>query len=116
MPEGRTKARITVAIEPGIARALDEVARGRSITRSAAVEEALEGWLRGRIEEDREALDRLSEKGVSRNGAGPASEASITAWMVLEALRHQFPAMRGVGNDELRRRAIEARRRATGGA
>ena len=116
MPRGRTKARITVAVEPGIARALDERAKGRSITRSAAVEEALEGWLRGRIEEDREALERISEKRGSRNGAGLASEAGIGAWMVLEALRYQFPAMQSVGDDELRRRAIEARRRASGGA
>ena len=115
MPEGRTKARITVAVEPGIARALDERARGRSITRSAAVEEALEDWLRGRIEEDREALERISERRGSRNGTA-ASEAGIGAWMVLEALRYQFPAMQSVGDDELRRRAIEARRRASGGA
>jgi predicted transcriptional regulator len=116
VPRGRTKARITVAVEPGIARALDEVARGRSITRSAAVEEAVEGWLRGRIEEQGEALDRLSEKRGLRNGEGPDSAAGIAAWMVLEALRYQFPAMRDLSDSELRWRAAEARRRASGGA
>jgi predicted transcriptional regulator len=115
VPRGRTKARITVAVEPGIARALDEVARGRSITRSAAVEEAVEGWLRGRIEEQGDALDRLSEKRGSRNGEG-TDLASIAAWMVLEALRYQFPAMRDLSDSELRWRAAEARRRASGGA
>jgi predicted transcriptional regulator len=114
VPEGRAKARITVAVQPEIVRALDEAARGRGITRSAAVEGAVEGWLRVRIEEHGETLDRLSEKRESRNGG--ASEAGLAAWMVLEALRYQFPAMQSVGNDELRRRAVEARRRASGGA
>ena len=104
-----------MALKPGIVQALDEVARGRSITRSAAVEEAVEGWLREKIEEQGDALNRLSEKRGSRNGEGPDS-ASIAAWMVLEALRYQFPAMRDLSDSELRVRAAKARWRTSGGA
>jgi transcriptional regulator with XRE-family HTH domain len=50
MPGGRTKARITVAIAPVLARALDGQAKSGGITRSAAVEETVSEWLRSRIE------------------------------------------------------------------
>ncbi len=104
---GRTKARITVAIDPVLARELDGQARARGLTRSAAVEEAISEWLRSRIEETYGALDGLGENGRARSsGRSEAAEARIASGMVLEALRHQFPAMREVGDEELRRRAI----------
>ena len=106
MPGGRTKARITVAIDPVLARALDGQAKSGGITRSAAVEEAVSEWLRNRIEDDYGALDRLEGNVSSSLGRGEAAEAAVAAGMVLEALRHQFPAMRDVTDEELRRRAI----------
>jgi hypothetical protein len=111
MPVKRTRARITVAIDPVLARALDGQAKSRGVTRSAAVEEAISEWLRRRIEEDYEALDRLGGDGRSSSGRSEAAEARIAAGMVLEALRHQFPAMREVGDEQLRRRAIAAQKR-----
>ena len=111
MPGGRTKSRITVAIDPVLARALDGQAKSRGVTRSAAVEEAVSEWLRSRIEEDYGALDRLKGNGRSSIGRGEAAEAAVAVGMVLEALRHQFPAMREVGDEELRRRAIAAQKK-----
>jgi hypothetical protein len=108
MPGGRSKARITVAVEPALVRALDGQAKSRGMTRSAAVEEALSEWLRVRMEEDAEALDRLDGRGGAARRDG-ADEAAITARMVLEAMRYQFPAMREVTDEELRRWALEAR-------
>jgi hypothetical protein len=107
MPRGRTKARITVAIDPILARALDGQAKSRGVTRSAAVEEAVSEWLRSRIEETYGVLERSGENnGRARSRLSEAAEARIAAGMVLEALRHQFPAMREVGDEELRRRAL----------
>jgi hypothetical protein len=107
MPGGRTKARITVAINPILARALDGQAASKGMTRSAAVEEALSKWLRSRIEETYAVLERGAENnGRARSGLSEASEARIASGMVLEALRHQFPAMRDVTDEELRRRAL----------
>jgi Arc/MetJ-type ribon-helix-helix transcriptional regulator len=107
VPGGRSKTRITVAVEPALVRALDGQAKSRGITRSAAVEEALSEWLRQRMEEDSETLDRLEGRNGSaeRNGA---DEAEIAARMVLEAMRYQFPAMREVTDEDLRRWAMEA--------
>ena len=107
MPKERTKSRITVAIDPVLARALDGQAKSGGITRSAAVEEAISEWLRSRIEETYGALDRFGGDGMSLR----RSEAAVAARMVLEALRHQFPAMREVTDEELRRRALAARER-----
>jgi hypothetical protein len=107
MPGGRTKSRITVAIDPVLARALDGQARSGGITRSAAVEEAISEWLRRRIEETYGLLERSGGNGRSP-GRSEAAEAAVAAGMVLEALRHQFPAMREVTDEELRRRAIAA--------
>jgi len=110
MPGGRTKARITVAIDPVLARALDGQAKSGGVTRSAAVEEAVSEWLRRRIAETYEVLERGAENnGRARSGLGEASEAAVAAGMVLEALRHQFPAMRHVTDEELRRRALASR-------
>ena len=106
MPRGRTKSRITVAIDPALARALDGQARSGGVTRSAAVEEAVSEWLRRRIEETYGLLERSKENGSAGPGRNDAAEARIIAGMVLEALRHQFPAMRDVTDEELRRRAI----------
>ena len=103
MPGGRTKTRITVAIDPGLAQALDARARGRKINRSVAVEEALTWWLREMAEQDGERLDRLSN---GRRRRSEATEAQIAAEMVLEALRYQFPAMEGLSDLELRRRVL----------
>ena len=106
MPGGRSKARITVAIDPVLARGLDGQAKSEGVTRSAAVEEAISEWLRRRIEETYAVLERSGENRRARSGRSEATEARIAAGMVLEALRHQFPAMREVGDEELRRRAI----------
>lgn len=114
MPGGRTKTRITVAVEPALVRALDGQAKSRGLTRSAAVEEALSEWLRRRMEEDSETLDRLD----GRNGTtkrGGADEAEIAARMVLEAMRYQFPAMREITDEDLRRWAMETRAEAHAG-
>jgi hypothetical protein len=111
MPGGRTKARITVAIDPMLARALDGQAKSRGVTRSAAVEEAISEWLRSRIEETYGVLERSKENGRSGSGRSEAAEARIAAGMVLEALRHQFPAMREVTDEELRRRALASQER-----
>ena len=109
MPGGRTKARITVAIDPVLARALDGQAKSRDMTRSAAVEEAVSEWLRRRIEETYGALERGGENNeIAGPGLSEATEAAVAAGMVLEAFRHQFPAMREVTEEELRRRAIAA--------
>ena len=106
MPGGRTKARFTVAIDPVLARALDGQAASAGVTRSAAVEEAVSEWLRSRIEETYRNLERRGENERARSGRGEAAEAAVAAGMVLEALRHQFPAMRDVTDEALRRRAI----------
>jgi len=106
MPGGRTKARITVAIDPVLARALDGQAKSGGVTRSAAVEEAISEWLQRRIEETYRILERRGEYERARSGRGEAAEAAVAAGMVLEALRHQFPAMRDVTDEALRRRAI----------
>ena len=105
MPEGRSKKRFTVAIDPGLARALDFRAKGEGMTRSAAVEEALSFWLRALAEEDAEGLDGYP--GRPKHGRGEGAE--IAARMVLEALRFQFPAMRGVSDAELRHRATSGK-------
>ncbi len=109
MPRRRTKARITVAIDPILARALDGQAASRGATRSALVEEAISEWLRNRIEETYGALDRFGGNGRAQSGRSEAAEVRIAAGMVLEALRHQFPAMREVTDEELRHRAIASR-------
>jgi len=112
MPGGRTKARITVAIDPVLARALDGQAKSSGVTRSAAVEEAVSEWLRRRIEETYGALERGGENNERvRSGLSEATEAAVAAGMVLEALRHQFPAMRDVTDEELRRRALASQER-----
>ncbi len=104
MPRGRTKTRFTVAVDAGLAKALDARTRSRELTRSAAVEEALICWLRLLADQEGEDLDRLgSGPGRSRS---EASEARIAAVMVLEAMRHQFPAMQDVSDTELRRRVL----------
>ncbi len=109
MPGRRTKSRITVAIDPVLARALDGQAKSRGVTRSAAVEEAVSEWLRSRIEETYGVLEQSAENsGRARSGLSEATEAAVAAGMVLEAFRHQFPAMRDVTDEELRRRAIAA--------
>lgn len=108
MPGRRSKARITVAVEPALVRALDGQAKSRNTSRSAAVEEALTEWLRRRMEEDSEALDRLDGRDGTTRESG-ADEAEVTARMVLEAMRYQFPAMRDVTDEELRQWALEAR-------
>jgi ribbon-helix-helix CopG family protein len=106
MPGGRTKARITVAIDPILARALDGQAASKGMTRSAAVEEAVSEWLRSRIEETYAILEGGGENGRAGRGRSEAAEAAVAAGMVLEAFRHQFPAMRDVTDEELRRRAL----------
>jgi 50S ribosomal subunit-associated GTPase HflX len=108
---GRTKTRITVAIDPVLARALDGQAKSGGMTRSAAVEEAISEWLRNRIEETYGLLERGGGNGRAGPGRSEAAEARIIAGMVLEALRHQFPAMREVTDEELRRRAIASQER-----
>ena len=107
MPGGRTRTRFTVAIDPGLAKALDARVRGKGTTRSAAVEEALSWWLRMLAEQEAEELEQLSNLGNGRRAKrSEATEARIAAEMVLEALRYQFPAMQDVSDYELRRRAL----------
>ena len=101
MPERRAKTRFTVAVDPGLARALDFRARGAGVTRSAAVEEALSCWLRASAVDDADELDRSA--GRPKHGRGEGAE--VAARMVLEALRFHFPAMRDLSDGELRRRA-----------
>lgn len=113
MPGGRTKTRITVAIDPGLAKALDARVRGKGTTRSAAVEEALSWWLRVMAEQDGEEIEQLSNG--RRTGRGEAAEARIAVEMVLEALRYQFPAMEGLSDLELRRRVLSKLDRSRGG-
>ena len=101
---------MTVAIDPRLAQALDERARGREVTRSAAVEEALSWWLRMLAEQEAEKLEQLGNaRGTGnerRAKRSEGAEARIAAQMILEALRYQFPAMQDVSDYELRRRAI----------
>lgn len=104
MPGGRTKTRVTVAIDPGLAKALDARVRGQKMTRSAAAEEALAWWLRVMAEQDGEEIDRLGKGRIAKRSE--AAEARIAAAMVLEALRYQFPAMDGLSDYELRRRVL----------
>ena len=91
-----SKTRFTVAVDAGVADLLDRTVAGTKTTRSAAVEEAVSEWLRRRMEQDRRRLDGIGD------------EARLAAVMVLEALRYQFPAMRGISDDELRQRATAA--------
>jgi predicted transcriptional regulator len=91
-----SKTRFTVAVDAGVADLLDRMVAGTKTTRSAAVEEAISEWLRRLMEQDRRRLD------------GVGDEARIAAMMVLTALRFQFPAMQGIPDDELRRRATAA--------
>lgn len=119
MPPGRTKSRITVAIEPVLARALDAQARSMGVTRSALVEEAISEWLRRRIEEDYGTLQGLEKKnGKALSTPGETSEedgeATVAARMVLEALRYQFPAMQQISDEELRRRALVSQNQSRG--
>ena len=113
MKEGRKPA-FTVAIDPTIAQAVDERARGKQITRSAAVEEALAWWLQTLAEQDGEELARLgNRRRASRTEA--IAEAKIAAQMVLEALRYQFPAMQELSDHELRQRSLSKLDRSPGG-
>lgn len=96
MPRNGSKTRFTVAVNPSVADLLDRVVAGMRTTRSAAVEEAVSEWLRRRVEQDLRRLD------------GTGEGARLAAMMVLEALRYQFPAMREISDDELRRRATAA--------
>jgi predicted transcriptional regulator len=114
VPRGRTKTRFTVAVDPWLAEALDERTRGMETTRSAAVEEAVTWWLRMLAERETGELDRLGNG--RKTGQSEATEARIVAAMVLEALRHQFPAMAELGDDELRRRVFSRLARGQGGA
>lgn len=104
MPGGRIKTRITVAIDPNLAQALDARASGRKINRSVAVEEALSWWLKIMAEQDAEELGQFSDG--RRKRWSEATEAKIVAQMVLEALRYQFPAMQDMSDYDLRRRVL----------
>lgn len=107
MPGGRTKAKITIAIDPVVARALDAWAEARGVSRSAAAEEAVSEWLRRVMEEQGEALDRADGR-RSRTGRGEAAEARIAAGMVLQAMRYQFRSLADLTDGDLRRRATGA--------
>ncbi len=111
MPGGRTKTKISIAIDPVIARVLEARAKAKGVSRSAAVEEALSVWLRRLIEEEHGVLDRLEENGRLSGPRGDAEEARIAAGMVLAAMRYQFRALEELDDEELRRRAVAAQQR-----
>jgi hypothetical protein len=110
MPRVKPKARITVTLDPALARTLDEQLRWRGMTRSEAVEQAVSEWVRRRVEEDRELVDgfRARVEAQGERAARGAHEARIAAQMVLEALHYQFPSLSNVGDAEFRRRAVAA--------
>lgn len=96
---GRTtnpKARITTTVDAHVLRLLDAQLEGRGVSRSEAVAEAMEEWVRRKVAEDRERVDGLGEK---------VEEATLEARMVLEALRYQFPPINELTDLELKRRA-----------
>lgn len=106
MPEGRTKSRLTVAVAPEVARALDAQARGRQISRSRAAEEAFAEWARRQVEGQWDALGRMTAGEPS--AAVLPDEATIASWMVLQALKYQFPSLRDVSDEQLRILALRA--------
>lgn len=99
MPRGRTKDRLTVALDPKVARALRAEAAARNATVSGVAEEALRAFLRN---VHLVAVEELSGPG----GRDGGEEAVVAAGMVLELLRYQFPSAGDISDGELRRRAV----------
>ncbi len=96
---GRTtnpKVRITTTVDAHVLRLLDAQLEGRGVSRSEAVAESIEEWVRRKVAEDCERVDGLREK---------VEEASLEARMVLEALRYQFAPINELSDTELKRRA-----------
>lgn len=106
----RPKTRITVSIEASTARMLDDQLRGRGLNRSEAVEEAILGWVGRRVEADQARATGLSEK-LDDQARLLQSATRLAAGTILEALCYQFPALNGLSEKELRRRAEERLRR-----
>lgn len=110
---GMQAIRITTTVPAELKRLLDSAIEGRGITRSQAVSQAIAEYVRRLVEEDTERAFKLGSRidGQADRIAGMTSEAQLRADMVLEALRYQFPALEGISNGELRRRALNSRRR-----
>jgi hypothetical protein len=87
MPRVKPKARITVTLDPAMARTPGDQIRWRGTTRSETVEQAVSEWVRRQVEE-RELVDGLGAKVEGERAARGAHEARIAAQMVLEALRY----------------------------
>lgn len=102
MPRGRTKDRLTVALDPVVARSLRVEAAARKATVSGVAEEALRVFLR---DAHREASERLA----GPDGRDGDEESAIVAGMVLELLRYQLPSAGDISDEELRRRAVAVR-------
>lgn len=108
MAPGRGKQRLTISLDPEVARALRADAAARELSVSRVAEEALRRLL---LRSHQEALEKLSDQGGCDGGTGNAEEVEIVAWMSVELFRHQFPASRDISDEELRRRAVAARGR-----
>lgn len=106
MRGGRTKVRFTVAVDPEVARIFDTQVRSRQIPRGLAAEEAFAEWARRQVMGHWDDLGRTAAGDPS--AVGLPDEATIASWMVLQALRFQFPAMRDLGDEQLRILALRA--------
>lgn len=106
----RAKVRVTVSLDPEVARQLDEQRRGRELNRSEAVEEAVTGWVRQRIEVDQERVTGLSRR-LDQQRRELEGQVRLSAQEILEALKSQFSALANFEDRELERRARAALRR-----
>ena len=80
------------------------------MNRSEAAEEAILEWIRRRIEGDRGHITGLNERLDDRTRLLERT-TRLAAETILEALRFQFPALKDLSGEELRRRAEEGLRR-----
>ncbi len=95
-------------MEPDLVRILDAQRAGRGLTRSEAVAQAVEEWVRARMSEDRERVQGVAAK-IDRQAdrlAAMVQEARIASEMMLTLYRQVSPAAREVPREELRRRAV----------
>lgn len=131
-----SKLRFSVVVDPEVVRRVDQECRGRAdedgrpISRSGAVQEALELWLEVKADEDRERMTRLSDRiEATQELIGASTErlarmvymAHLKSEMAIQMLREasgkasevEREAIRGRAAkilDSERRREAEARR------